>query len=101
MVFQDDDMEHILNTTRTCSQTDSIEGFIEDADLNDQINITFTSSYDDLLHRWVPLCIHILFGKSALHYKVHWNYVFHHSLLKAGISSKRISPETQVTCPMR
>ena len=53
-----------------------VEGFIDEPTMNQQINIAFTSGYDDLLDRWAPLCISILFGKSANDYSLHWKQVF-------------------------
>ena len=76
IIYQDNDMLKMLSEAETCLESDSVEGFILEKDIEKQINITFTSAYDSLLDRWVPLCISFLFGKSVEDYKNHWKYVF-------------------------
>ena len=77
LIFQDDDMQEMMKVPTGPFQTDSIEGFVEEASLEEkQINLTITSMFDILLQRWVPICISILFGKSEGDYRQHWEQVF-------------------------
>ena len=76
IIFMDDEMEKLLLEANTCLETDSVEGFIEEPAIKKNINVTFTSGYDALLDRWVPLCISILFGKTEADYKNHCKEVF-------------------------
>jgi hypothetical protein len=76
IVMQNDDMMRILNAAQSPMQTDSVEGFILDHDVSGDPNVTISSMFDMDLQKWVPVCISILFGKSALHYEQHWSSVF-------------------------
>lgn len=77
LIFQDDDMQKMMKVPTGPFQTDSIEGFVEELSCEEkQINLTITSIFDMLIQRWVPICISMLFGKSAGDYRQHWKQVF-------------------------
>ena len=63
-------------------QTDYVHDFIDDSSYSchtqkdDEINVTFTSTFDGLLQRAVPVVISIMFGKTSEHYKAHFMAFF-------------------------
>ena len=75
IALQDKGMTRMVKEAASCLGTDTIEGFLHEPNAPPKkYNMTVTSGYDHLLHRWVPLQISILFGKSAEDYKKHWDY---------------------------
>jgi hypothetical protein len=76
MIVQDEDMKSLLQQSYSCFETDSVEGLIQEIGMHRNIIIKFTSGFDPILNRWVPLCIFFLFGKKEDDYKVHWDYIF-------------------------
>jgi hypothetical protein len=76
MIVQDEDMKSLLQQRYSCFETDYVEGLIQEIGMHRNINIKFTSGFDPILNRWVPLCISFLFGKKEDDYKVHWDYIF-------------------------
>jgi hypothetical protein len=56
-------------------QTDTIEGFIVDAECPGA-NLTMTSGYCSLLRRTIPLFVTILMGKSKRDYALHFSALF-------------------------
>ena len=68
-------MRDILNGEHlsTSFQSDTIEGVVHDLEhLDGQISIHFTSAFDPVLQRWVPVLMSILFGRSAEDHCDHW-----------------------------
>ncbi len=76
IIMQNQDMIELVQLADSPLQTDSVEGFIVDADFEGQINVTFSSAFDCCLQKWVPVCISILFGKTSEHHKAHWSQMF-------------------------
>jgi len=96
--MQNKGMLKLLSEMASPMQTDSVHGFVyyhsdalpqsflyeskdpalrSKADYsNEEINITFTSIFDDVLGRTVPVLVSLLFGKTADHYKVHFLQLF-------------------------
>ena len=68
-------MRDIANSKHIGSsfQSDTIEGVVSDIDhLHKEINIHFTSAYDTVLGKWVPILMSFLFGRSHREYYAHW-----------------------------
>ena len=77
VTLQTDDMiNQIKNCRNSPFQSDSIHKMVLDENFPGEINITFTSMLDIILERTVPICISIMYGKSALHYEKHFDRVF-------------------------
>ena len=77
IVMQDNDMISLLQKAESPIQTDTVEGFIYEHDLYErEVNATMTSTFDPILQFWVPVCIYLLFWKSANDYRNHWRQVF-------------------------
>jgi len=96
--MQNKGMLKLLSEMASPMQTDSVHGFVyyhsdalpqsflyeskdpalrSKADYsNEEINITFTSIFDDVLGRTVPVLVSLLFGKTADHYKAHFLQLF-------------------------
>ena len=72
--LQSEFMRSILNNEEHSGfQSDTIEGVIYDLDhADEEISIHFTSGFDPVLGRWVPVLMSILFGRSANEYCDHW-----------------------------
>lgn len=68
--------QHELLCERTSSlQTDSIEAYLV-VEFCPNANLAVTSAYCNVLNRHIPLCVSILMGKSAVHYKAHFKSLF-------------------------
>lgn len=75
IVMQTDFMRERSEEKESSLQTDSIEGFVVDEHCP-AINLAVTSAYCSVLNRNIPLLVSILMGKSALHYKQHFEALF-------------------------
>ncbi len=54
-------------------ESDTVEGVIDDRDYKKgTVDMHFTSAYDKILQRWVPIMISIIFGRTKKHYYRHW-----------------------------
>jgi hypothetical protein len=49
---------------------------IHDHDYSGKIDIQFTSGYDCVLRRWVPVLISVIFGRTKKHFAAHWKWLF-------------------------
>lgn len=71
-------MRTVMNMAHENSsyQSDTIEGVVYDLDhLDGQISIHFTSAFDSVQQKWVPILISILFGRSTNDYHEHWKHL--------------------------
>ena len=76
ITLQTDDMVQQLSESRNCPfQTDSVHDMILDPNYDGEINVTFTSMFDIYIQRNIPVCISIMYGKTANHYEKHFNQV--------------------------
>ena len=76
--MQSDFMRAIMNQEHLVGslQSDTIEGVIYDLDHQEkQICIHFTSAFDSVLARWVPVLMSILFGRSSKDYYEHFKFL--------------------------
>jgi len=71
IILQTDIMKKIMNTSKTASQTDTIEGFVMHPTLPN-VNLTVTLTFCDVQKKWVPTQFGILFGKSMKHYEMYF-----------------------------
>ena len=91
--MQNEGMRKLLADSPSPMQTDSVHSFVYfDADaketellyepkhqtlqLDEEINITFTSMFDKVLGRTVPVLVSILFNKTTNNYKSHFLQLF-------------------------
>ena len=74
----DHESECIIEMNKHPYQTDSVHDFIYDSSYSpvttksDEVNVTITSTYDEILKKAVPICVSIMFGKTEEHYKSHF-----------------------------
>ena len=54
-------------------QSDTVEGVIHDREFDWLIDVHFTSAFDPILQRWVPVLALLIFGRTKQHYKATWN----------------------------
>ncbi len=69
-------MREVLLEATSGLQTDTVEGVINDISFSGKIDIHFTSAYEPILRRWVPVLISILFGREKQDYHSHWITLF-------------------------
>ena len=74
--LQTDYMRTVLEEATSGLQSDTVEGVICDAGYDGNIDIHFTSSFDAILGRWVPVLISLIFGRNKDHYNAHWSLLF-------------------------
>ena len=48
---------------------------VSDMNYDGEINVTFTSMFDIIIQRTIPVCVSIMYGKSAAHYKKRFDQV--------------------------
>lgn len=68
-------MNEMMNENENALQTDTVEGFVWDHNLQ-SVNLTATSTYSNWLEKVVPVQIGILFGKEASHFKRYFCALF-------------------------
>jgi len=64
VLSQTDYMQQVLGEANSGLQSDMVEGVIHDPDFDGKIDIQFTSAFDDIVQRWVPVLITVMFGRS-------------------------------------
>jgi hypothetical protein len=69
-------MRRVLLEASSGLQSDTVEGVIHDHDYSGKIDIQFTSGYDCVLRRWVPVLISVIFGRTKKHFAAHWKWLF-------------------------
>ena len=77
ITLQSNYMREILHEANSGMQSDTVEGVIDDPEFTGTIDVHFTSAYDFILERWVPVLISLIFGRSKKHYGSHWRSLFH------------------------
>ena len=96
--MQTNSMIDLISAAETPMETDSVHDFIVDKEFVDEINVTITSTYDVALQRTVPVCVSIMFGKSAKHYKAHFRQVL--MMIQAENASEYLAKFPGMTCDM-
>ena len=76
ITLQSPHMRHVLNEVSGGLQSDTVEGVIDDPNYEGNIDIHFTSAYDEVLLRWVPVLTSIIFGRSKTNFRPHWRVLF-------------------------
>ena len=76
ITMQTPSMEELLRKNCSAIQSDTLEGAVHDVDFDGEIAIHFTSCFDPICDRWVPVLVSIIFGKSHRHYFKHWQAFF-------------------------
>ena len=71
ILLQTDTMRRIMDESDTASQTDTIMGFLRDKQCPNA-NLTVTSTFCQILRRWVPTQFGILFGHTASHFQIYF-----------------------------
>ena len=61
-------------------ETDSVEGIITNH--SDTMHVCITSTHNNIIDRWIPVLISILWQKDIEHYKIHFNVLFSQLLHK-------------------
>ena len=67
-------------------QTDALESFVNGPG---NIVLCITSGYVEQIGRCVPLAFCIIFGKTELHYRKHFHYLFQNMNMK-------LSPDSEI-----
>ena len=76
ITLQTEDMIQQLSESRNCPfQTDSVHDMVSDMNYDGEINVTFTSMFDIIIQRTIPVCVSIVYGQSTAHYKTHFDQV--------------------------
>ena len=76
ITLQSPHMKNVLNEGSGGLQSDTVEGVIDDPNYEGNIDIHFTSAYDEVLLRWVPVLTSIIFGRSKTNFRPHWRVLF-------------------------
>ena len=76
ITMQTPSMEKALAENTSGLQSDTLEGAIHENDFDGEISLHFTSCFDPICDRWVPVLITLLFGKSMKHFGRHWQLFF-------------------------
>ena len=74
--MQSDYMRKVLNESVTGFQSNTVEGAMHDMEFVGNMDIHFTSCFDNILRQWVPVLISIVFGRSTTHFSEHWKVFF-------------------------
>ena len=75
--FQTKYMQEVLQELEAGFQSDTIEGIIHDPMYNSStVDLHFTSAYDKLVGRYVPVLISIVFGRTADSFYRHFVHLF-------------------------
>ena len=71
IIMQDDDMIRLMKDADGPLETDTVEGFLCEPNLEGKSEpvLTITSAYDFLLTRWVPIVYSIMIGRTAGDYQ--------------------------------
>jgi hypothetical protein len=64
-------MQQVLMESASPAQTDTIEGEVEDREYGGSCDMTFTSKFDIVAQRWVPVFSMLHFGRGADAHKPH------------------------------
>ena len=73
ITLQSKPMKALLHEGASTLQSDTVEGAIADHDYPGNVDVHFTSIYDQLLHKWNPVLISIIFGRTKEHFANHWS----------------------------
>ena len=76
ITMQTQSMEQVLEQNTSGLQSDTLEGAIHELDCDGEVCIHFTSCFDPICDRWVPVLVSLLFGKSKEHFVQHWKVFF-------------------------
>ena len=72
ITLQSNYMKTVLHEHSSSLQSDTMEGVILEPDWNGSMSIHFTSQYDQVIQRWVPVLASIIFGRTKADYALHW-----------------------------
>ena len=76
ITMQTPSMEEILKQNCGSVQSDTLEGVMQELDFEGNIDLHFTSCFDPICDRWVPVMVSIIFGRSKRHFHRHWTVFF-------------------------
>ena len=81
-------MREVLQEATAGFQSDTIEGIIRDPNYYaSTVDLHFTTGYDRITDRWVPVLISIIFGRTKQSYSQHWQALFNLAGERENITS--------------
>ena len=69
-------MREVLLENTSGLQSDTIEGIIFDSEYPGIVDVHFTSGFDKINCRWVPVLMSLIFGRTKEHYASHFKSLF-------------------------
>ena len=76
ITMQTPSMKKVLQDNLSGLQTDTVEGVIHELDFDGEVGLDFTSAFDKILQKWVPILVSIMFGKRKPCFTRHWKILF-------------------------
>ena len=73
ITMQSNYMKTVIHEHASSLQSDTMEGVLSEPDWNGTLDIHITSQFDQVIQRWVPVLISIMFGRSKKDFAEHWS----------------------------